>query len=300
MHYQYKVSFFLLPLLTPVVALAQQEVSRLTAIPFVNESSIGGVVEGLFYLAIVVAGMLAVVKLVIAGAKYMMNDVVTTKQSALGDIKGALIGLLLVLGTVVVLETINTDITNANLDMPSLGLDFDGWNRESALEEAIQQTCEDIGAEGDCDTMDCEYFDTINSEEYIGWIGGWIDWGVDITLDNPLNIGQCQARCNWISGQRIPGSMGESGVCVYPNDAVQAKSNLIELTNESILDEAEEPIEGYDSGDSLKICSTQVGPTACQSTEEACTSGRMSIDGESGSPTNTNIEGVGRVVVCNF
>jgi len=111
-----RISSLITLLLIPITASAQFSTERLTNIPFVNGTDLGSLVAGLFYLAIVVAGMLAVVKLVIAGAKYMMSDVVTTKQSAISDIKGALIGLLLVMGTVVILDTINDQIANANLD----------------------------------------------------------------------------------------------------------------------------------------------------------------------------------------
>jgi hypothetical protein len=290
----------LLLLHIPLIAGANEGL-ELVEIPFVEGGGLEGIVTGLFYLSIVIAGMLAVVKLVIAGAKYMMSDVVTTKQSAIADIKGAIIGLLLVMGTVVILSTINADITNSNLELPSLGgwddgaLDGGGSGSGSSETEQIQETCEDIGGNGNCGVIPC---DTIaDPTMLLGVAGDVSSLATSFVTGNDLpTLDTCTARCGWVGGERT--SSGDN--CVYPNDSDTAAQNLINLRTEKILNQAEEPISDYNQGDSMKICSTQGGPTACDSTEEACTSGKMSGDGQNGNASNTTIDGVGRVVICKF
>jgi hypothetical protein len=68
----------------------------------------------LYVLAISVAAFLAVLRLVLAGFKYMFTDVVPQKDQAKRDIRGALVGLLVVLGAVLILNTINPQLTNLN------------------------------------------------------------------------------------------------------------------------------------------------------------------------------------------
>jgi hypothetical protein len=77
-------------------------------------------IDLLYATAIALAALLAVIKIVIAGAKYMFSDVITNKSEAKKDIQGALLGLLLILGAVLVLELINPRLANTTVDMPKL------------------------------------------------------------------------------------------------------------------------------------------------------------------------------------
>ena len=79
-------------------------------------------VNALYLLSITVAAFLAFVKILYGGIKWMFSDVVTSKESAKNDIKGALFGLLIVVSAVLILNTINTDLTNLNIfgDAPSI------------------------------------------------------------------------------------------------------------------------------------------------------------------------------------
>jgi hypothetical protein len=71
----------------------------------------GDYINALYKLAISIAALFAVFKIVIAGVKYMLDDIVTHKQEAKADIRGALVGLLVILAAYIILNTINTDIT---------------------------------------------------------------------------------------------------------------------------------------------------------------------------------------------
>lgn len=102
----------------PVIAFAQvPSFTPLVGIPGVTDGELNfsTYINTLYTLSISIAGLLAVIKIIIAGVKYMLSDVVTNKQEAIGDIKGALLGLLIVLAAVVVLNTINPQLTRSTL-----------------------------------------------------------------------------------------------------------------------------------------------------------------------------------------
>ncbi|KKT80545.1 MAG: hypothetical protein UW75_C0003G0005 [Parcubacteria group bacterium GW2011_GWF2_44_8] len=100
---------------TPAIVFAQTPPPPfrvLVGIPGVdaNTASIGQYINALYILSISIAALLAVIKIIIAGVKYMLSDVVTSKADAKSDIQGALIGLLIVISAVVILETINPQL----------------------------------------------------------------------------------------------------------------------------------------------------------------------------------------------
>ena len=105
---------FLTLLFAPFIVFGQAGVNNLVDIPVADSSSFGGYINALYLLAISIAAVLAVIKLIIAGVKYMLSDVVTNKASAKADIKGALLGLLLILAAVLILEVINPSIGDNN------------------------------------------------------------------------------------------------------------------------------------------------------------------------------------------
>jgi hypothetical protein len=106
-----------LVLFFPFVSLAQ--FTPLVGIPGVTDTSgplnFSDYINTLYALSISIAGLLAVIKIIIAGVKYMLSDVVTSKQSAIGDIKGALLGLLIVMSAFLILYVINPELTKTNL-----------------------------------------------------------------------------------------------------------------------------------------------------------------------------------------
>ena len=101
----------------PSVTLAQQ---YLVGLPIDTKGSFDQYINLLYKMSISIAALLAVVKIIIAGAKYMLSDVVTTKSAAKNDIKGALLGLLLIVGAVIILNTINPALTDGGLNIKKL------------------------------------------------------------------------------------------------------------------------------------------------------------------------------------
>lgn len=119
--------FFITTLLfLPSLVLAQGA----TYTPLVNIPALGGgnvstfddYINALYGLSISVAALLAVIKIIIAGVKWMMTDVVTSKGDAKKDIQGALVGLLVVLAAVLILYVINPQIGDVQLNLTNPGL----------------------------------------------------------------------------------------------------------------------------------------------------------------------------------
>lgn len=89
-----------------------------------NTQSTEAYVNALYLLSITIAGFLAMVKIIFGGVKWMLSDVVTDKSAAKKDIRGALLGLLIVLSAVLILNTINEDLTNLNILGNAAGVDI--------------------------------------------------------------------------------------------------------------------------------------------------------------------------------
>lgn len=69
----------------------------------------------LFRLAIGLGALAAVIRITIAGIKYMGDDSFSSKQSAKEDIKNSLLGILILLSTFIILYLINPNILNLNI-----------------------------------------------------------------------------------------------------------------------------------------------------------------------------------------
>jgi hypothetical protein len=101
----------------PATALAQEPAVYK---PLVNilggeTPSFDAYINLLYTTSITLAALLAVVKIIIAGAKYMLSDVISNKGEALGEIKGALLGLLLIVGAYLILNVINPQLLTNDL-----------------------------------------------------------------------------------------------------------------------------------------------------------------------------------------
>lgn len=104
-------------ILTPIAAFAQ---SNLVNLPIGDTNSFNDYINAVYAMFISIAAMIAVVKIIIAGVKYMFTDIVPQKTEAKKDIQAALLGLVVVLAAVLILTVINPDLTNFNLDVGQL------------------------------------------------------------------------------------------------------------------------------------------------------------------------------------
>ena len=107
--------FVFVLLIAPVVTLAQFK--PLVGIPGISDpnTDFNTYINTLYFISISVAGLVAVIKIIIAGVKWMLSDLVTSKQDAKSDIQGALIGLLIIISAVLILEVINPQLTQTKL-----------------------------------------------------------------------------------------------------------------------------------------------------------------------------------------
>jgi hypothetical protein len=116
--------FSLLTLLSlPAAALAETKYEPLITIPGINTTISGNFsdyVNFLYAMAIAIAALLAVVKIIVAGVKYMTSEVVNSKGDAKKEITTALLGLLLIIGAYIILYTINPQLTNQQIQFNEL------------------------------------------------------------------------------------------------------------------------------------------------------------------------------------
>ncbi len=111
----YKTFYLLfLVFLLPTVASAQY--TPIVGIPGVDPNAdFGAYINALYALSISIAALLAVIKIIIAGVKWMLTDVVTSKEEAKKDIWGATLGLLVVISAVLVLRVINPQLVETSV-----------------------------------------------------------------------------------------------------------------------------------------------------------------------------------------
>lgn len=104
--------FLLALVLSPSIASAQ---SLLTNFGVDPNSNFGDFLNTLYAIAIAIAALLAVIKIAIGGVKYMLSEVVTSKADAKADIRGAILGLLIILGAFLILGTINSQFVGGSI-----------------------------------------------------------------------------------------------------------------------------------------------------------------------------------------
>lgn len=138
---------FLLTLLLwlPLAVLADETSGTVKYAPLVvidgltnatNGGSFSDYIDFLYGLSIAIAALLAVIKIIVAGVKYMMSSLPGTKGNAKSEIQGALLGLLLILGAYLILNTINPALTKTTVNFQSLKENPKYANRPAALKPA--------------------------------------------------------------------------------------------------------------------------------------------------------------------
>lgn len=98
--------------------------------------SFSAYVDFLYGFSIAIAALLAVIKIVVAGVKYMLSSLPGTKGNAKDEITGALLGLLLILGAYLILNTINPALTKTTVSFDKLNENPNLAKRPAALQPA--------------------------------------------------------------------------------------------------------------------------------------------------------------------
>ncbi len=86
-----------------------------------GQTALSDYLNGMYQLLVGVAGVLAVIMIMWGGIEYMSTDAIGGKEEAKGRINNALLGLMLALGSYLILKTINTDFLKATIDVPVAG-----------------------------------------------------------------------------------------------------------------------------------------------------------------------------------
>jgi hypothetical protein len=226
--------------LIPVAAFAQQ---NLVNLPIGDTGDFNDYINAVYLMFISIAALIAVVKIIIAGVKYMFSDIVTQKSDAKNDIKGALLGLLVILSAVVVLTIINPDLATfdpeiSQIDRAELQQNQGGSSTEDAT--AIENYCNSV--DGECIVRTCNALGDYSWElAAVAATGGAIAGGIagqavpivgGVVLGSiggvaggvggavaayktqlALNNGECALVCSWYSGQMVDGG------CLMATDA---------------------------------------------------------------------------------
>jgi Type IV secretion system pilin len=186
-------------LLPHAVLAAEESYLPLVNIPGVTDpNNFNDYLNALYALSISIAALIAVVKIVIAGAEYMLDDIVTHKTEAKAEIKSSLIGLLIIIGAVVILNTINTDLTHMTI--------LDNTDHVT-VDDHVVTNFKDCKQEGsNCSKVPCTQ---LNSES----------WKY---ITDPNNLGlSCEKSCdNLDSGAYVDG-----GDCYYDPAALSKLQN---------------------------------------------------------------------------
>ena len=103
-------------LAVPSVVFGQNVYKPLISIPGITDSSdFGQYINALYSLSISIAALMAVIKIIIAGVKYMLSDVVTNKSEAINDIRSSVVGLIIVISAVLILTEINPKLVETEV-----------------------------------------------------------------------------------------------------------------------------------------------------------------------------------------
>jgi len=168
-------------------------------------------IRALYKLAIVIGAMIAVVKIVIAGVKYVLSSSTATTASAKEDIKGSLFGLVVIVGAVVILQTINPDL--AKLDV------FENTKNIKTGELAdknLFKSCAESQRSG-CSSQSCTAVVKRSSFS-----------GVDVCDSKPTCSDWCNAaKGNIKKGRRTGKKSGINYICHYPSSGADVANEVI-------------------------------------------------------------------------
>jgi hypothetical protein len=231
------------------------EFVNLVGIPGLDSNglpNLNAYINALYRLSISIAALLAVIKIVIAGAKYMLTDIVPAKEEAKKDIQGAIIGLLIVIGAIIILNTINTDLTNLDLTIATTTVS-QGGNFGDLVAQRIAQL---NNAQTGC---------AATKEAY-----------EECTTINDVSPDLCEALDGVYTPASIPGYALGYGPCVY--------KELTPTENESVLNcSCNDRRTGY-AGDSWNLNILYCYGYDCSAAAASCSSGGNTVTAQN---TNT-------------
>ncbi len=215
-------------LLFPLISLAANPTyTPLVGIPGLTDPGLnfGDYINALYALSISIAALLAVIKIVIAGMKYMLSDIVTSKSDAINDIQGAVFGLLVVISAVLILTVINPNLKQTEIfldpvvDKTTPGAGGGGSNFSGNLKLPTAMNCAQIGTgttpDYDCDIAveACKISGGKSSQTTVGTID--CSYGSKITYTCNPDCATVTATCAK-RGTPYPSPDGKKVFCIVP------------------------------------------------------------------------------------
>jgi hypothetical protein len=117
----------------------------------VKKGNVGEYLNILFKIGIGIAGVLAVVMLVLGGIQYMSSDSISEKGTGRERMTNAIIGLILALGSIVILKTLNTNLAIIKLNIDEVQIDVENADTNDPVGPLDTQAKADLAALGiDC------------------------------------------------------------------------------------------------------------------------------------------------------
>ncbi|MBI4118001.1 MAG: hypothetical protein HY455_00445 [Parcubacteria group bacterium] len=84
------------------------------------ETPVGRYIEGFFSLAVGAATVLAVLLIVVGGIQYMASEIISGKEEGMKRMQNAIWGFILILSSVLILQTINPNLLNIDLRLEGI------------------------------------------------------------------------------------------------------------------------------------------------------------------------------------
>lgn len=127
-----------------------------------NPDHLGVWLKSLFTILIVIAGILALIMIVVGGLTYMTSDAFGKKTQGRMYIINALSGLVLALGAWVVLNTINPDLaSNLSISIPNVSTNPD-FEPEDSVGEGVDQITLNLSGGGTTTMTACDTSQIVN------------------------------------------------------------------------------------------------------------------------------------------
>jgi len=140
--------------LAPSILLAQTlagPFTPLVGIPGIDpDAEFNEYINALYLLSISLGALLAVVKIIIAGVKWMLTDLISGKEDAKKDIQGALTGLLIIISAVLILTVINPKLVDFELNFGSISDTSSGGGGNSGTGTISASGCVVPLGQSDC------------------------------------------------------------------------------------------------------------------------------------------------------
>ncbi len=194
-------------LLIPIFAFAQTDPVYLVGIPGVDiGADFNSYINALYKLSIAIAALLAVIKIIIAGLKWMLTDLVTSKEDAKKDIQGAVLGLLIIIAAVVILETINPQLTKTEIFIaPSDALDFSGVSIEKRATDCVVQHGSHAWYDKDGDgNPECNPDQDKVLKDYGGFVRDYNCKPLGAAGSNQFDCSEAKTECERLGGRVDP------------------------------------------------------------------------------------------------